>query len=407
MSADCAFEITEELSLARSVTPIQNRKLPVYRWYNLNHSFSRDLVINLLEEYNYQSGDVVLDPFCGSGTTMLACREKNINSIGVDLMPLSVFSAKSKLLEFSRPKVELDFEHIFPSRQYDFGFEAADPYLHKCFPLEELTKLLHLRYTISQMPEPERSFFALALLNVLKKVSYTKNDGAFLRFKTDVEPRSLEDTYPSQVRMMMDDLDVMLNGHSCQNALRGDARNIPLRDSSIDGVITSPPYPNRHDYTRIYAVELLFDFLDDNEALKQLRYRMLRSNVEARRTVDIKGYYPPARLVKLTDELKTKKLPNRKVIDMVWGYFEDMYGVLREVARVCKPGAVIAFTVGNAKYGGIMFPVDELLAEIGENVGLAARKIVVARYRGNSPQQMKKFGKESARESIVIWERKP
>ena len=406
MIPDSPFIIEENLSLGRYVTPVKNRKIPVYRWYNLNHSFSRDLVIKLLEEYRIPPNSVVLDPFCGSGTTLLACREKNINCIGVDMMPLSVFTAKSKLLKYDREKISRDFEHIFPSRQYDFGFEAADPYLHKCFPLEQLTRLLHLRYTISQMPEPQRSFFALALLNILKQISFTKNDGAFLRFKTDFIPRTLNEVYPPQIRMMMEDTED--NGHQpgLHQALRADARRIPLKDNTVDGVVTSPPYPNRHDYTRIYAIELLFDFLRDREELKQLRYRMLRSNVEARRSVDIHGYSPPPRLTKLLNRLKKRKLPNRKVVDMVWGYFEDMHGVLSEVSRVCKPGAPIAFTVGNAKYGGIMFPVDELLAEIGENLGLRTLKIIVCRYRGNAPQQMKRFGKESARESIVIWERK-
>ena len=395
----------ENFSLARYVTPLQNRKTPVYRWYNLNHSFSRELVISLLREYGFHPGQLVLDPFCGSGTTLLACREAGIDCLGVDMMPLSVFTTKSKLIEYSKEKVSSDFRQIFPSKQYDFGFKSADPYLHKCFPHEELTKLLHLRHTISRMPEPERSFFALALLKILKEISFTLNDGAFLRFKTDVKPKILEEAFPPQVKLMIEDIGRLDGGAGDQNTIQGDARSIPLKDGVIDGVITSPPYPNRHDYTRIYAVELLFDFLDGNEELKRLRYRMLRSNVEARRTVDIKDYKPSKRLENLIESLKDRRLPNRKVIDMVWGYFEDMHGVLGEIARVCKPGAVVAFTVGNAKYGGIMFPVDELLSEMGEGLGLKPLKIVVARYRGNSPQQMRKYGKESARESIVIWER--
>jgi site-specific DNA-methyltransferase (cytosine-N4-specific) len=387
------------------VTPEQNQKLPIYRWFNLNHSYSRNLVISLLEEYNFHSGQIVLDPFCGSGTTLLACREMGINALGVDIMPLSVFTSNSKLKPYAKQKISCDYEQIYPSRQYDFGFETADPYLHKCFPLDELTKLLHLRYTIASMSEPERNFFALALLKILEEISYTMNDGAFLRFSNQKRLKTLEQTFPQQVKLMMEDLETQKPNRTSAVTVQGDARCIPFKDRSVDGVITSPPYPNRHDYTRIYAVELLFSFLNNREELKRLRYSMIRSNVEARCVVRIKGYRPPTRLEKLLFRLKQCHLPNRKVVDMVSGYFEDMYGVMVEIARVCKSGAKIAFTVGNAKYGGIMFPVDELLAEIGENAGLKTVKIIVARYRGNSPQQMKKFGKESARESIIIWER--
>ncbi len=399
-------KLMEELDLARLVTPFQSRKFPVYRWYNLNHSFSRDLVLKLLEQFGIEVGSLILDPFCGTGTTLLAAREAGVECVGIDLMPLSVFVSRGKMLKYDPEKATCDYEQIYPSRQYEFDFNSAEPYLQKCFPPEQLTKLLHLRYTISQMPDPERSFFAIALLNSLKPMSYAKNDGAFLRFKTDVNPKTLGETFPPQVKMMLEDI-----GHSRKNGngdfriIRGDARVIPLKDKSIDGVITSPPYLNRHDYTRIYAIELLFGFLEDNQALKQLRYKMLRSNVEAKRSVEIRDYQAPERLRKLIDKLSSVHLPNRKVIDMIWGYFEDMFGVLKELSRVCKVGSKIGFVVGNCKYGGIMFPVDELLAEIGESAGLTNKRIVVARYRGNAPQQMREFGKESSRESIVMWER--
>ena len=169
---------SERLQLSRWVTPAQNRKIPVYRWYNLNHSFSRDLVIYLLKELGLTKGSIVLDPFCGAGTTLMAAEEAGVNSLGLDMMPLSVFVSRGKMLEFSQAKAASDYGEIYPSRQYEFDFESAEPYLQKCFPPEQLTKLLWLRYTISQMPDPERSFFAIALLNILRPLSYTKNDGA-------------------------------------------------------------------------------------------------------------------------------------------------------------------------------------------------------------------------------------
>ena len=171
--------IEEKLSFSRLVTPYQSRKTPVYRWYNLNHSYSRDLVVALIEDFNVGGGQIVFDPFCGTGTTLLAAREAGVESVGLDMMPLSAFISRGKMLKYDQDKTALDFEQIFPVKQYDFGFETAEPYLQKCFPPDQLTKLLHLRYTISQMPDPERSFFAIALLNILKPVSLTKNDGAF------------------------------------------------------------------------------------------------------------------------------------------------------------------------------------------------------------------------------------
>ena len=66
------------------------------------------------------------------------------------------------------------------------------------------------------------------------------------------------------------------------SASLGDAREINT-DRKYNAIITSPPYPNRHDYTRIYSLEMLFDFVENNDDLKKIRYETLRSHVEARK----------------------------------------------------------------------------------------------------------------------------
>ncbi len=88
---------------------------------------------------------------------------------------------------------------------------------------------------------------------------------------------------------------------------------------------------------------------------------------------------------------------------MIRGYFEDIYLTFKELYKVVKRGGKMSFVVGNVRYSGVTIPVDTLLAEIAEDVGFSLEKIIVARYRGNSPQQMGKFGREPSRESIIIW----
>ena len=65
----------------------------------------------------------------------------------------------------------------------------------------------------------------------------------------------------------------------------------------------------------------------------------------------------------------------------------------------------MAFVVGNAQYTGQRIPVDELTAEIGEQVGLRCKKLVAVRERGNSAQQMGEFGRNPSRESVVVFEK--
>lgn len=90
---------------------------------------------------------------------------------------------------------------------------------------------------------------------------------------------------------------------------------------------------------------------------------------------------------------------------MLRGYFLDMYLCLCEAVRVGREGAKIALVVGNARYGGKAILVDEFTAELGERAGLVCREIRAVRWRGNSAQQMGKYGRAASRESVVIFEK--
>jgi hypothetical protein len=91
---------------------------------------------------------------------------------------------------------------------------------------------------------------------------------------------------------------------------------------------------------------------------------------------------------------------------MIEGYFLDLYICLRELRRVCRPGAKVALVVGNARYCGEPVLVDELTAEIGEQAGLTGEKLLAVRYRGNSAQQMGSYGRNPSWESIVIFRKR-
>ena len=179
-----------------------------------------------------------------------------------------------------------------------------------------------------------------------------------------------------------------------------DARVMPAPDANYSAVITSPPYPNRHDYTRIFGVELMFAF-HDWTANRALRYQTFHSHPEARpNRPSAEEYKPPDALEDIVQRLSDKRMQR-----MLNGYFLDMYLCLCEVARVCRQGARAAFVLGNAQYDGRPVPVDEFTAEIGEHAGLACKEIRAVRWRGNSAQQMGKYGLKAARESVVMFEK--
>lgn len=88
---------------------------------------------------------------------------------------------------------------------------------------------------------------------------------------------------------------------------------------------------------------------------------------------------------------------------MLEGYFKDIYFMLAELARVLRPSAHAGIVIGNVQYGGLAFPVDRITAKIGCTLGLGAERLIVARYRGNSAQQMALYGRKPARESVIVF----
>ena len=200
--------------------------------------------------------------------------------------------------------------------------------------------------------------------------------------------------------MLSDVCDTTLQRDSDWEVRVADARVMPASDAEYSAVITSPPYPNRHDYTRIFGVELMFAF-HDWKANRALRYQTFHSHPEARPDRPLaEKYKPPEALENIVRDLRGKRLQR-----MLNGYFLDIYLCLCEVARVCRQGARTAFVVGNTQYDGTAILVDEFTAEIGEHVGLICNEIRAVRWRGNSAQQMGKYGLKAARESIVMFEK--
>jgi len=183
---------------------------------------------------------------------------------------------------------------------------------------------------------------------------------------------------------------------------RADARALPVNDNSVYAVITSPPYPNRHDYTRVFAIELMFGFLDW-EQTRSLRYQTLESHPESKPIRPNYSEFVLPSAVEHQIEEVSKVHKEARIPLMLRGYFIDLYICIKEMYRVLKKGSHCALVLGNAQYAGIPIEVDIAAAEIGERAGFSCEEIRIARLRGNSAQQMRVFGRMPSRESVVLF----
>ena len=394
-------------------SPRNNKEIPIYRWFPYKHGFSRDLVNNLIEEFHLQKGSWVLDPFCGSGTTLLACKQKGINSIGFDILPFSVHLSNVKLrrykirtlLEqenFIKEKLTTDNRNII-----DTGlFETDVSIVKKAFDSAIEKELVFMKRQIGKVKDKDiRLLFTIGYLSVLEQVSKTSKSGGFLRIIDRKVAKGLATSlFLSKISSMINDLSSN-NNSDCKAvsvAKLGDARRIPTR-RKFDAVITSPPYPNRHDYTRIYTLEMVVGDNLSNEDLKKIRYHTLRSHVEARERFKAVAYRKSPSIDLKINEMIINGLNNEQVIGMLYGYLEDMYLTLVEIRKHLYPTGKVAMIISNVRFAGVSIPVDELVSEIGLQAGLQPLSILTLKYKGNSSQQMKKYKREPSRESIIIW----
>ena len=390
------------------ISPARDNERPVYNWHAFKHSYSKDLVKELIDEFDLKNGAWVLDPFCGGGTTLLACKEWGINSQGYDILPFSVFLTNVKTRVYRPESLRKRLIELRTEKGRAIDDLPDIKLVDKAFSPSVKKELLRLKNKIASIPNmEERSFFMLTLLSILESVSRTARGGGFLRIvEKNVPAKSVKKRFFAKAEAMINDVkifnaDQKSPGVDTSVAL-GDSRNFPAR-KKFDAIITSPPYPNRHDYTRIYGLEMMFGFVESNEHMKRIRYDTLRSHVEAKKRFEAKGYQEPKIVEALVKRVKKAGVNNSKVPEMLRGYFEDMYLSLCKMRASLKKDGQIALVVSNVRFGGVNIPVDQILAAIGEQAKLKTTKIITARYRGNSAQQMKTFKREPTRESIIVW----
>ncbi len=393
------------LDLARLATPKRLSQLPRHRWFYFPHSFDPALVEAILTECNLTDSGSVLDPFVGSGTTLLAAQQEGLSATGLDLSPVSVVVSRAKTSRYSPVTLEAHLDAVLSA-----SIPPAPPVrdasarLKRAFSAGELRNLVALRQAAEALGSPYREFFFVALLQTAREFSRAVPDGGWFRWvKKSARGQQVRSVFERCARAMIQDVKSTQQRNARQpgtvEVLEGDARSLTQR-RMFDAVITSPPYPNRHDYTRVFHIELLLLGLAESEIF-DLRHRSLRSHVEAWVNGDCAhSFMQPPTLANVLQDWPTEADP--RVPRMLAGYFEDMHTTMTRLSAVTRAGGCIALVVGNVRHAGRLIPVDEVLAESAPQAGLDHTGTWVIRNRGNSAQQMGKLGRVPSRESVVF-----
>ena len=407
--------MSEDFDLGRLVSYGGNKKVPFLRLYRYKEAFSTKLVSHFLDRFGASPADRVFDPFAGLGTALFTAMLRGIPSVGIDRLPVAAFAAATlpKFLSLE-PGSLLDAFNQLKATVDDCppAPVAADvPIMGVAFDPETLHRLRQWKSAIDELDDPWRDLLKLLFFGILEETSYTVKDGQFLRLLRNKTPQNPDAAFRQKIAEAEQDL---IAAHSywpnprppqcaLPQVILGDTRCLDSADwvESPTILITSPPYANRYDYTRSYCLELCFDFVRDFAELRDLRHSILRSHIESK--THLTDYPNHPALSEVLAALSRKNLNNARIPYMLTAYFVDMEKAIREWQRVMAAGSRVALVVDNVRFEGEMVPVDLILTELAEKHGFAAEQVIVARYKGNSSQQMGKYGRMPVRESIVVW----
>lgn len=382
------------LQESRSGTFTDNLRLPIHRWFRYSAGFSSEWVEQSIKDFSGTQRPVVLDPFVGSGTTLLAAEKVGAVVYGYESHPFVYRIATAKLLwhldEHHLLKISRSLlDHARTRKSQNVSGQLPE-LLIKCFTPETLERLVALRdtYTETCQETEEWQLVWLAITAILRSCSYvgTAQWQYVLPNKRKATTLDPFQAFEAKVLEMASDMAFAKQSGFRQTAtvfLRDAREPAPIANDTVALVITSPPYPNNYDYADATRLEMTFwgevsSWGDLQHAVRQFIVRSCSQHAAAER-LNLEELLQDAALgpihAELTDvchqlaEIRLTKGGKKTYHTMIAAYFADMAKVFLRLRSVCRAGAQICFVVGDSAPYGVYVPADVWLGHLAVAAG--------------------------------------
>jgi hypothetical protein len=383
-------------------------------WYRFVLSFPPHLVRRYLERFGITREMRALDPFCGTGTTLVECKKLGIAGVGIERNPMAYFASRVKLdwtpdpdqlishaQEVARHTLAalgndgIDDETELPLfRRSGQGHRGA----LRALRAEEFSLLL--KDSISPLPL-HKTLVLLDSLEEHRHPVYTDHERLALAHAIVFEISNLHFGPEVGVGPPKTDTAVVAPW------LRARCLSGVLEPGSIDVVITSPPYPNEKDYTRTTRLEsVLLGFIRNKKELRALKQDLVRSNTRSvyRSDTDDKLVTEHPEIQRIAEAIEARRIQlgktsgfERMYARVTKLYFGGMVRHLANLRSLLRPGARLAYVVGDqASYLRVMIRTGQLLADIADSLGYKVESVDLFRTR------LATATRETLREEVVV-----
>ena len=419
--------------------------------------FNPQVVRTIGNRLGLGAGARILDPFSGSGTTLLEAAHANWNATGIDRNPLAVMISNAKIralqlaggplltqarlvcselqgwssrIEVGAPSEQVLEDHLGSGWKNEV---SADQYLQGWFPAPVLAQVVVIRRALCQhiADAEDRRVFEVIVSDQLRDCSL--QDPADLRIRRRKEPASNYPLISKSLAAIKDHINRVTSarrvvGDLCgvQRAVLGDVRNSlttleGVEVDSFDAVICSPPYATALPYIDTQRLSLVMFGLLDPAEIRKTEAALVGArdiNLTERRELEEEltknpAIGLPAHLVQICrDMLVAACRPGngfrrRNTPALVYRYFRDMSCFFQSVLPVLRPRATAALVVGanRTTLGGTEFSIDtpRLLAAVAEECGFE----VVGCEVMDTYQRYDLHQKNSINEEMLVLVRRP
>ncbi|MBO6030905.1 MAG: hypothetical protein J6Q22_05485 [Prevotella sp.] len=342
--------------------------------------FLPDVVRKLIEDYA-QNSNLIADLFAGCGTTLVEAKVHGISSVGTDINPVAQLITKVKTTPLSPDALQQAYNALMTSfNEYNEG-DYADLKKHEridyWFTPSQKTKIAFLYDKVFYLDVDDniKNFFYVCISHILKNCSWWLQSSTKPQRDMDKEPEDPFKEFCRHCQKMIGWNEKYYNELSQKGYLNvpydinlEDARHTSILSSSINAIITSPPYVTSYEYADIHQLTAYWmEYISD---IHEFRKKFIGSSYSGNMSLIVAE---SKQAQKIVNALSKK---SKHIACDVAQYFNDMQEVAKEMYRVLAPNGYACVVIGNTKIKEVQIKSAEVFFEFLRNAGLHKVKVI-------------------------------